>query len=1092
MNIYRTALFITALCVLLLGVVATRGTYGYKNVKHTKDVRGGYGGGGHGGGNDDDDDGGQGSGNSCSTDQDCDDSNICTTDVCKRGKCCNKQTDSGCDPEEYFVRPILECVQELGEGQYVAHFGYKNEFWTQLSIPAGSPVNKFSPSPIDRGQPGDFSVGRQTDVFQVQFNGQNLVWTLKSPDGSTRTATASSQSTRCVLPECTSDADCDDQLRCTADICEDEVCVHSVHPYCEEEDEEDSSSSGQEQCDNCLHEVNLYVNDCSALTVVEHPQHVYEFCHTSTYIGNNSAVVLDFSPYQDCALNELGSCSNRHAHHEAPFVLCASDALPDQCTAGSADHAFYLPGLDQNLVWSDTEPATLTEDDQDGEAHLHGVLVGVNRQDLKLRVNVWFTGLVHESAPTPQGSPKKELKSSCYSEQGGVVVTDDWRYYSDLQGTLVAEAGSAYEGLHISLVHAAGTPAAQFGVGANGKNTHIGMSTWVDWQVTQQPNDHYLPSIDDTSRGDINIDLSADCNEELDYCSLFGEPQPIPANEWTVTLSDDLNGHHYQPSNITYCRNFTLEQLWGCHNFTDSYNSQFHVENNQEEHSVHYSGVLYATTLLPTHCQYHSSEECGEEKLFGTRYEVDIWINADGTTSVAFQGSSIGLSAEWLRNLWLSGEDRGNLQVFIETRIKHIDATDQNPFTTRLVHPTLDAQHETGYPLSFLPEHDLVPPPCRNEGGYCYQVWALRSYDALEVVDFSGEKPLSFWVEVNGEQRVRVNVRVHLVVKHIGSQVHLEGHLDAALQLYTDPQFQHPYSVDSGNSIIDCEYLFGVLRLIEHDHLRVRIKRVSLCFSENGNILAYDPLYPESTGCNSTNVNVVKYLLYSEEASEQGYIEDETHHFTLRHDPPYGPHQEGFGFQAHAFTQFKQLLQVQWYAEEDGGHGAVIEQITEISLDGEAHTSRSEHSYDHSHYTVTCPYNDWHYDYDLHRCVYDRDYAHGVAAFLFFTLLLFLLAIILYTTGWACCCCCSTPWAAPSHVVVSESQRPVPSVVYQQQQQQQQHQTTTHVYVDDRDNWNVNSNNGNTGPVYRRSTAAVVNPDDVIIPMSIGVQGKRL
>lgn len=91
------------------------------------------------------------------------------------------------------VSPVLECVSDQGDGQYVAHFGYNNPNSVPVTIPVGT-KNRFSPSPQNRGQPTVFQPGRQVDAFTVKFNGGNLVWTLNG-----RTATASaSLAVRCA------------------------------------------------------------------------------------------------------------------------------------------------------------------------------------------------------------------------------------------------------------------------------------------------------------------------------------------------------------------------------------------------------------------------------------------------------------------------------------------------------------------------------------------------------------------------------------------------------------------------------------------------------------------------------------------------------------------------------------------------------------------------------------------------------------------------------------------------------------------------------------------------------------------------------
>lgn len=102
----------------------------------------------------------------------------------------------GSAPPDKAVRPVLECVVDNGGGNYTAWFGYKNENAVAVNIPVGN-NNKFHPTPQDRGQPTAFQPGRKQKVFSVPFNGANLVWSLKGPDGQNRTSTASSGSRRC-------------------------------------------------------------------------------------------------------------------------------------------------------------------------------------------------------------------------------------------------------------------------------------------------------------------------------------------------------------------------------------------------------------------------------------------------------------------------------------------------------------------------------------------------------------------------------------------------------------------------------------------------------------------------------------------------------------------------------------------------------------------------------------------------------------------------------------------------------------------------------------------------------------------------------
>lgn len=97
------------------------------------------------------------------------------------------------------LRPVLECVDNNGDGTYTAHFGYRNDDVVSVTVPIGS-GNRFTPAPQDRGQTTEFLPGRQVRTYSVVFDGSNLVWTLTGPNGQTRTATASSNPAQaCVV-----------------------------------------------------------------------------------------------------------------------------------------------------------------------------------------------------------------------------------------------------------------------------------------------------------------------------------------------------------------------------------------------------------------------------------------------------------------------------------------------------------------------------------------------------------------------------------------------------------------------------------------------------------------------------------------------------------------------------------------------------------------------------------------------------------------------------------------------------------------------------------------------------------------------------
>jgi hypothetical protein len=346
-------------------------------------------------------------------------------------------------------------------------------------------------------------------------------------------------------------------------------------------------------------------------------------------------------------------------------------------------------------------------------------------------------------------------------------------------------------------------------------------------------------------------------------------------------------------------------------------------------HSIQYSGALHATTLVPYECE--SNETCGESKVFQTFFNVSVWLHANGTTSVLFFSTSVHFEAYWVRNVWLTGEDAGNLKVVLRTKVKHLDTTEETPHTTMLKNPMVVSEGETGYPIFFAGD---TMPPCLNVDEYCIQEWCLRTYDAVDVIDFSGHKPIKFDLFVHGENRSEVSISLDLKVKHIGSQTHLTGKIDTGLTLYHDEWLQYPYDCENPErpSFYDCDTVYGVLRLLYQTHLKLTIYKAYICFSLTEDLPLYDPFNPDYTGCNAPGAGRIQ--IYNKDMTElYGQSEYAAHHFIVLNDEhSLGSYAVGFSFQVHAYTVYKQILQIHWYAEENGGEGGLIERIVEYSL----------------------------------------------------------------------------------------------------------------------------------------------------------------
>ncbi|HEX3557099.1 MAG TPA: SdrD B-like domain-containing protein [Thermoanaerobaculia bacterium] len=166
----------------------------------------------------------------------------------------------------------------------------------------------------------------------------------------------------------------------------------------------------------------------------------------------------------------------------------------------SGGQAFWFPGIVTDLVFTPNPGSFVMS--TNGTATLTGTLKSISDPNKVFTVTVNFSGY---TTTTPAGSPKKELQSKAYVENGGPIDPSKWTYYTSFTGTLTG-AGT-YAGATITITNTG--PAFQVGVGANGKNLNFGGSGWYLWTVTHQPTSG--GSIQTNGQGDINIDL-IDCH----------------------------------------------------------------------------------------------------------------------------------------------------------------------------------------------------------------------------------------------------------------------------------------------------------------------------------------------------------------------------------------------------------------------------------------------------------------------------------------------------------------------------------------------------------------------------------------------------
>jgi len=95
--------------------------------------------------------------------------------------------------------PLLECVDDNGDGTYTAHFGYLNNSTATITLEIG-PKNMFAPGQEDFGQPTVFLPGEHLNVFSVVFSGtSDIKWMVKADGDKRHQVVASADLEACTV-----------------------------------------------------------------------------------------------------------------------------------------------------------------------------------------------------------------------------------------------------------------------------------------------------------------------------------------------------------------------------------------------------------------------------------------------------------------------------------------------------------------------------------------------------------------------------------------------------------------------------------------------------------------------------------------------------------------------------------------------------------------------------------------------------------------------------------------------------------------------------------------------------------------------------
>ena len=365
------------------------------------------------------------------------------------------------------------------------------------------------------------------------------------------------------------------------------------------------------------------------------------------------------------------------------------------------------------------------------------------------------------------------------------------------------------------------------------------------------------------------------------YCDLFTVEYP-DESVWNRKVNETS-------LSVDYNSKFTLHDLLKCKDFDG--NGQL---LDSVVHSKHYKGTLFGTVVKPNDC--YDESKC-ETITIGTHYDFELWVSSKGKLSSTIITKPSDFHGKWNRNIWLNS---GDIIVEFYTYVE------SNHEGTYLCNPHIIRGEETGIPFHLITNGSN---PCTGDNispdTVCKQVWQIRTFDAYGVLDFSGIKPIQFDVCIHETPKFKVLLSLSLKIVRSKDPVTASLTADAWLAFYRDPERQKLIST-SNDTLINCNHIFARVKL-HNTTLPIYIDKVVICTGKNGDPTPFDPSYPDSTGCNTPNIDVIVYTLYDKKENFTNEL------FKFEFDRESSDVTESlWKFEAKAISQGKQIIEVDW------------------------------------------------------------------------------------------------------------------------------------------------------------------------------------
>lgn len=440
------------------------------------------------------------------------------------------------------------------------------------------------------------------------------------------------------------------------------------------------------------------------------------------------------------------------------------------------------------------------------------------------------------------------------------------------------------------------------------------------------------------------------------WCDLFNVDRVEPTHKWQITHDGNV---------VRYCANFTLIELEECQS-TDGHPLIIR-EDGDHPGSYLFSGILYAVVTTPVNCDDEFacdtliSEEC-------CPFESEL--RSDGTASSDLIHEELDLTATVIHIRFVGFDEL----IALETCINHIEQRLPNQLDTSFLGDGYISHgpDETGYPLDVVSVSQCIEPNA-TYGGRCCQIWHLRSVGADKDSILSGHKNLHFNLYTHHQIRLPNQLGLDLNIQRQKHIEHMSQSIDAYLDLYRDRNLTIDYH--SGDqtffSFLDCESVYSLLTLDVEDvwaeEFRLVAKEIRLCYAPSGApLFPFDPEHPETTGCNTPDVDVQEIILYNRDDLYYNHM----FAFQFISDPPSSTSQVGFTFKATPITRSAIIIEIDWFSvlideiAEDEIHGL---QDVSYTYNEEAHAREGTHS---TTFHVECqPKHEWK---EGHGCVHNE------------------------------------------------------------------------------------------------------------------------